>query len=291
MILSIFIFMIITYLFFVIRNKIFEIVVMGVNFAFFLFSIFIVNDTRIKDSEILKHYHLIGQTYSKTILYSFLGFCHLGFVIGFILFNIDNLKPKIKRLLYEYSGYHSPQGKNKQENVRPSFMSESRDTMTDMESNFTSRTQSMMSSSFYKYDEDSPDYYKNFLGILTPKASPRLIKSCVVMLCLRASVMERIFTSTSDAFSTVCISPKVRSKSSPAAKSPWCAHTVTSYSFIFSTVASAISLPPGTIHFTTPTPLGKITGHSVIVSQSSLVNTSSLSGSTKVSAIRLAGCA
>ena len=163
MILSIFIFMIITYLFFVIRNKIFEIVMMGVNFAFFLFSIFIVNDTRIKDSEILKHYHLIGQTYSTKILYSFLGFYHLGFVFGFILFNFDNLKPKIKRLLYEYSGYHSPQGKNKIENVRPSFMSESRDTMTDMESNFTSRTQSMMSSSFYKYDEDSPDYYKNFI--------------------------------------------------------------------------------------------------------------------------------
>jgi hypothetical protein len=155
--------MIITYLFFVIRNKIFEIVVMGVNFAFFLFSIFIVNDTRIKDSEILKHYHLIGQTYSTKILYSFLGFYHLGFVFGFILFNFDNLKPKIKRLLYEYSGYHSPQGKNKIENVRPSFMSESRDTMTDMESNFTSRTQSMMSSSFYSYDEDSPNYYKNFI--------------------------------------------------------------------------------------------------------------------------------
>jgi hypothetical protein len=136
---------------------------MGVNFAFFLFSIFIVNDTRIKDSEILKHYHLIGQTYSTKILYSFLGFYHLGFVFGFILFNFDNLKTKIKRLLYEYSGYHSPQGKNKQENVRPSFMSESRDTMTDMESNFNSRTQTMMSSSFYSYDEDSPNYYKNFI--------------------------------------------------------------------------------------------------------------------------------
>ena len=45
------------------------------------------------------------------------------------------------------------------------------------------------------------------------------------------------------------------------------------------------SLPPGTIHGTTPTPSGNTTGHSVADSHNSLVNTLSSSGSTKVSAM------
>ena len=38
--------------------------------------------------------------------------------------------------------------------------------------------------------------------------------------------------------------------------------------------------PPGTIHFTTPMPSGKITGHSVIVFQSARVKSRSRSGTT-----------
>ena len=58
---------------------------------------------------------------------------------------------------------------------------------------------------------------------------------------------------------------------------------------ISSLVATAISLPPGTIHGTTPIPSGNTTGHSVAISQISLVKTSSESSRTKVRAIVLAG--
>ena len=52
-----------------------------------------------------------------------------------------------------------------------------------------------------------------------------------------------------------------------------------------------MSLPPGTIQPTTPTPSGNTTGHSVADSQSSLVNTWSSNGRTNVSAIVFVVCA
>ena len=61
--------------------------------------------------------------------------------------------------------------------------------------------------------------------------------------------------------------------------------------FISSLVATAISLPPGTIHGTTPMPAGNTTGHSVAISQSSLVKTLSSSGRTNVKAIMFVVCA
>ena len=56
-------------------------------------------------------------------------------------------------------------------------------------------------------------------------------------------------------------------------------------------VATAMSLPPGTIHGTTPMPEGNTTGHSVAISHSSRVKASSVRGKTKVRAMVLAGCA
>ena len=56
-------------------------------------------------------------------------------------------------------------------------------------------------------------------------------------------------------------------------------------------VAVAIGPFPGTIHGTTPTPSGKITGHSVMISHSARVNALSVGGSTNVSAMRFTGCA
>ena len=84
---------------------------------------------------------------------------------------------------------------------------------------------------------------------------------------------------------------KVRSKSSPEQNIPWCAQMTTSYFFHQFRCFTAIALPPGTIHGTTPTPSGNTTGHSVADSHNSLVNTLSSSGSTKVSAMVLVVCA
>ena len=62
--------------------------------------------------------------------------------------------------------------------------------------------------------------YRNFSGSVTPKSFASCLKLSVVMVCLLIPVIERVLTSISADFSTVCIRPKVRSKSSPAANIP-----------------------------------------------------------------------
>ena len=76
----------------------------------------------------------------------------------------------------------------------------------------------------------------------------------------------------------VCIRPKVVSKSGPEANSPWWAHTAASYSFISWLVARAMSLPPGTIQGTTPTPPGNTTGHSVALFHKARVKSRAVRG-------------
>jgi len=122
MILSILIFMIITYLFFVFRNKIFEIAVIVLNLILFFVIVHYVEDTRDKVDEesnkrLLLHYHIKGQTYSTKIFPSFLGFYHLGFILGFLIFNSENMKHRINRLKYEYNRIHiqSPYDKKEED--------------------------------------------------------------------------------------------------------------------------------------------------------------------------------
>lgn len=62
--------------------------------------------------------------------------------------------------------------------------------------------------------------YKNFSGSSTLKSTAKSRKSCGVMVCNLSGLIESIFTRISADFSTVCISPKVKSKSSPAANIP-----------------------------------------------------------------------
>ena len=83
----------------------------------------------------------------------------------------------------------------------------------------------------------------------------------------------------SAAFSMVCRSPKVASKSAPETNRPWLAHTTASKVFICSEVARAMSAPPGTIHGTTPTPAGNTTTHSVMAFHSTRVKVRASSGS------------
>ena len=164
MILCIFIFMIITYLFFIIKNKIFEFVVIGINFAFFLFSNLLVKDDKTIIGGLFLQYHIIGQTYTSKIFLSFIGFFHLGFIYGFIIFNFDNLKLKIHRLIYEYN-----KGINLSKTNIKAYDTDSATTMSLTESLpdstednlLNSRTLTMNSSS-YEYEENSPYYYKNF---------------------------------------------------------------------------------------------------------------------------------
>ena len=67
--------------------------------------------------------------------------------------------------------------------------------------------------------------YKNSSGSVTPKSFARWRNSSGVIVWRFVGCMESVFTRISADFSAVCISPKVRSKSNPAANIPWCAQT------------------------------------------------------------------
>jgi len=71
---------------------------------------------------------------------------------------------------------------------------------------------------------------------------------------------------------------------------PWFAQTTRRNSFIFSAVASPISLFPQSIQGSTPTPSGKTTMHSVIILHSVRVNARSSRSCTKVIARIFVGC-
>ena len=163
MILCIFLFMVITYLFFIVKNKIFEFIVIGINFAFFLFSILLVKDDKTKEGGLFLQYHIMGQTYTSKIFFSFIGFFHLGFIYGFMIFNFDNLKQKINRLIYEYNkGVNLSKTKITANEIETSNYPSICENLTDQSGDYLNlRNQSPIGSDF-EYEENSPNYYKNF---------------------------------------------------------------------------------------------------------------------------------
>ena len=173
MIICILIFMVLTYLFLVIKNKFFEFVVMaGSLFLFFIPNGYIKDPRTDLDDDLYKQnnntkyfklYHIIGETYSTKIFTSFIGYYCLGFFFGFILFNFANFKKRIHRLLYEYNSIHLSQSKNKAKEVRESYRPSNISLIrTDTNTSFSDR-ESAISTDSSRYDESSPHYYKNFL--------------------------------------------------------------------------------------------------------------------------------
>ena len=131
--------------------------------------------------------------------------------------------------------------------------------------------------------------YKNF-------SSKFKLKSCSIVLKSEGVIVWHFppsyitFTSISDAFSIVCITPNAISSVSPLHRSPWCAQITASYFSISLPVAMPISSQHGTFHSITPTPFGNTMEHSVIISHSPRVNTSDLSGNTYVKIFVYFGC-
>ena len=72
--------------------------------------------------------------------------------------------------------------------------------------------------------------YKNSSGSVTPKSFARWRNSSGVIVWRFVGCIESVFTRISADFSAVCIRPKVRSKSKPAANMPWCAQMARSSS-------------------------------------------------------------
>ena len=162
---SILLFMVIMYLFFIIRNKIFEIAFISLGLIYFIVSIFLINDDDIKQTIYLRQYHIIGQTYTSRIFISFISFYLLGFIVGFLLFNSDSLKAKINRLLYEYDGIHLTKQKMKiKEDDGPITLKDPLAEQNDLSFNSrNSRHKSEDSGRSDDMSENSPNYYKNFI--------------------------------------------------------------------------------------------------------------------------------
>ncbi len=132
--------------------------------------------------------------------------------------------------------------------------------------------------------------YKNSSGRVTPKSFARWRKSSGVMVCLLFGCMDNIFTRISADFSTVCIRPKVRSKSCLRQRF----HDVPRWPIVFLHQfggsycdLSAARYHPGHYAHTIREYYGAPGCHL----HSSLVNTLSSRGSTKVSAMILVVCA
>ena len=159
------IYMFITYLFFVIKNKYFEFVILAFGFIDFIVSIPVIKDDKNINTEFIKEYHIIGQTYSNKIFISFIGFYHLGFIVGFLIFNFDNLKSKINRLLYEHNGIVLSKSINANFDKLGTFSS--KEPLTDQNDSFSftynDRTKTIDSSLISDTSENSPNYYRNFI--------------------------------------------------------------------------------------------------------------------------------
>ena len=98
-IISTLIFMIIIYLSFLFRNKIFEIFMILINLVLFFVSVLLIKDKKVTNgNKQLKYtyYHFVGQKYSTRVLYSLIGFYHLGYILGFLIFHYENNKYKYK---------------------------------------------------------------------------------------------------------------------------------------------------------------------------------------------------
>ena len=92
-------FMIIIYLSFLFRNKIFEILIILINFVLFFLSQLLIKDKNNEEENSgpkYTYYHFIGQSYSTRVFYSLLGFYHLGYILGFMIFHYEKNKDKYK---------------------------------------------------------------------------------------------------------------------------------------------------------------------------------------------------
>ena len=169
---SILLFMIIMYTFFVFRSKIYELVIIILNLIWFFVSIIPVKDDKTdpiedeKGNKIykkLKYYHIKGQTYSTKIFQSFIGFYQLGFIIGFLMFNMTDLDQRIQRLVYEYNKtvIKKIDNKKEEENKSDNSLIQPLDEKDEAEISFTNRSKSLSSSKKEEdKDKSSLGYYK-----------------------------------------------------------------------------------------------------------------------------------
>ena len=162
--------MVLIYFFLLIKQKAIEIIFIVGNLFIYFYFVFIVNDKRDKlqqgsnNQVLLLHYHIKGETYSTKIFQTFLGFYNLGLILGFLIFNSDNLKQKINRLLYEYNGIHLKKIHDNKKDETKLILAEplSENDDTDMTDESGGQSEGSIKNE-QVFAEDSPNYYKNFI--------------------------------------------------------------------------------------------------------------------------------
>ena len=176
--------LIVIYLFFVFRNKFVEIIFMVGNIFIFFYFTFLVKDTRTpydfnkptnstdnnntNKTHLFLHYHVKGEKYSTTIFECFLGFYFLGFILGFLMFNHDNLRQKINRLLYEYNAIHYSKN-NKKKKKSDTFslnepLTENGDTDLSLDSSQMSEDSIKIEKNEVNEKQENPaEYYKKYI--------------------------------------------------------------------------------------------------------------------------------
>ena len=89
--------MILLFIFFICKKIIIEISIMVINFVLFFFLMFIIKDIKTESSvPKFKYYHFQGQEYTTKFPYLTLGVYQLGFILGILNFNYDNIKNEWK---------------------------------------------------------------------------------------------------------------------------------------------------------------------------------------------------
>ena len=194
--------MILIFLFFLIKQPIIEFILLIANIIYMFVILLKVKDPKIDGNQKFLHYHMNGQGYTSQIFWSFFGVYNLGLFTGIILFNFNEPKNIIQRLIYEnYAKYFSrindiskidlDDDSDKSEKVNKNLLGQSRSESVESANavknneNILSRTQTSISE--IKSDEYNLPYYPLFkINILMKWLYERsfLTKILSILVCL-----------------------------------------------------------------------------------------------------------
>jgi len=150
-----FVFMIILYFSFIIKQKIFEIILIIINVLLFFTLLFYVNDGKIDKDTKYTYYHLKGQEYTTKIFYLSLGVYNFGYILGILCFNYDNNKDSFN------------QKKNKKKSI---------------DHTIPKKRDSYKITRTFNLDYYPLSFFNKFLELLSRTNSA--IKYCIILLCI-----------------------------------------------------------------------------------------------------------
>jgi hypothetical protein len=156
----------------------------------------IIKDPKIYNENYLLEYHIIGQTYTTKVIYSFVGCFHLGLITGFILFNYEGSKKRINKLIYEnYLNYFSGNNNNNMsKNVKDNvLLEESLSDNTYSDTDILTRLQSF-SSTISSSNYQIPYYPLLYMNKIVKwfKKKSFSTKVILILLCLLFFILQNL---------------------------------------------------------------------------------------------------